>query len=400
MTEHWFKMVLIEIHSTVAWLPPSVTSLIMLCLVAFVATMFGRAITSILPTLPGLRRIPVIKHVVAQLQNYVRVLLMIVSASAVLPAMQGFSTDTKEFLAKSFACLFIMTLGFGVIRAFHLGTSKYLERMTRLKGNDDILVRSHQTQIRVLQRLVEFTFGVICIAAALMVFPAVRQYGVSLFASAGAASLVIGLSARTVFSNLIAGIQIAMTQPIRMEDMLILNGDWAWVEEISATYVVLRTWDRRRYIVPISYFLENPFQNWTHSAPSLIGTVMLYVDYQTDVAAVRKIFFEELEKCPDWDKDQSQVGCQVTDSNASTVTIRLVAAADDANRMWNMCCMLREQMLARLRQEMPESLPRGRTAIVAPEPGSSPWPDHLVSPPISRPESGAWTGPDLTRKSA
>jgi small-conductance mechanosensitive channel len=400
MTEHWFKMALAEVHSTVAWLPPAVTSILMLCLVAFVAMMFGRAITGVLPTLPGLRRIPVIKYVVAQLRNYVRVLLMIVAASAVLPAMQGFSSTTEEFLAKSLACLFIMTLGFGIIRAFHLGANKYLERMTRMKGSNDILVRSHQTQFRILQRLVEFTFGVMFVAAALMVFPAVRQYGVSLFASAGAASLVIGLSARTVFSNLIAGIQIAMTQPIRMEDMLILNGDWAWVEEINATYVVLRTWDLRRYIVPLSYFLENPFQNWTHSAPSLVGTVMLYVDYQTDVSAVRKMFLEELEKCPDWDKDQSQVGCQVTDSNANTVTIRLVAAAGDANRMWNMCCMLREQMLARMRKEMPESLPRGRTALVAPEPGTSPWPDSLISPLVNRPGSGAWTGPDLAKKSA
>ncbi|GBR05659.1 mechanosensitive ion channel protein MscS [Acetobacter oeni] len=398
MGQHWYTTLVSELRVTVDWLPPPIASVLLLCLVAFIAMMFGRVITSAIPRLPGLRRITVIHDIADNLRNYVRGLLMIIAASAALPATEGFSPTTDYVLGKTFACLFIMTLGFGIIRAFRLGTNRYLERITRRESVDDIVVRSHQTQIRVLRRLIEITFGVVVVAAALMVFPAVRQYGISLFASAGAASLVIGLSARSVFSNLIAGIQIAMTQPIRMEDMLILNGDWAWVEEINATYVVLRTWDRRRYIVPISYFLENPFQNWTHSSPSLIGTVFLWLDYQTPVSRVREIFYEELAKCPDWDKDRSQTGCQVSDSSTNSITLRLIAAAADANGMWNLCCDIRERILERLRHEMPETLPRGRTAIVPGTPDESAWPASLISPPVNRPDQGAYKGPDISGK--
>ncbi|MDG6095583.1 mechanosensitive ion channel family protein [Acetobacter sp. AN02] len=400
MAEHWYRSTLTELSTTIAWLPPSVASTIILIVVAFIALVSGGAITGILPLLPGLRRIPLIRDVAFSLKNHVRVLMMLLALIAALPVMQGYSDATLYTLSRSFACLFILTLGFGLIRAFRLGVNKYRDRITRLKGTEDISARSHQTQIRVLHRLGEFTFGVIVVATALMMFPAVRQYGVSLFASAGAASLVIGLSARTVFSNLIAGIQIAFTQPIRIEDMLILNGDWAWVEEINATYVVLRTWDRRRYIVPISWFLENPFQNWTHSAPSLVGTVMLALDYHADISAVRRIFDEEIEKCPGWDGDRGNTACQVTDINTHSINIRMIAATVNAGMMWNMCCALRERMLTRLRAEMPECLPRGRTALVSAEPGEAPWPDRLISPPVNRPETGPWTGPDITRKSA
>ncbi|WP_084490671.1 mechanosensitive ion channel family protein [Asaia astilbis] len=381
------------------WLPPSLASTLLLCAAALIALLFSRLITEALPRLPGLKRIASIHETIARLRNHVRLLLMIVAASAALPAATGFAPSTSAFLGHFFAFAFIMTIGFGLIKAFRFGTDKYLERIGNRAGVDDITVRSHKTQIRILRRLIEITVGVITVGAALMVFESVRQYGVSLFASAGAASLVVGLSARPALSNLIAGIQIAITQPIRMEDMLILNGDWAFVEEINATYVVLRTWDRRRYIVPIAYFLENPFQNWTHSSPSLIGSLFLWLDYQTPVDEVRRIFNEELAKAPNWDKDMSSVGCQVADSNAQVISIRLIAGAKDAGGMWNLCCDLRERMLKRLREELPQSLPRGRTAIVPGTPEEPAWPDSLLSPPINHPMSGGqYSGPDIRPK--
>ncbi|GBQ13185.1 hypothetical protein AA21291_1420 [Swaminathania salitolerans LMG 21291] len=382
------------------WLPPALASTLLLVAAALIALLFSRLITEALPRLPGLKRIAFIHETIARLQNHIRVLLMIVAASAALPATTGFAPSTTQFLGHFFAFSFIITIGFGLIKAFRFGTDKYLDRIANREHVDDITVRSHQTQIRILRRLIEITFGVITVAAALMVFESVRQYGLSLFASAGAASLVVGLSARPALSNLIAGIQIAITQPIRMEDMLILNGDWAYVEEINATYVVLRTWDRRRYIVPIAYFLENPFQNWTHSSPSLIGSLFLWLDYQTPVETVRKFFLEELEKSTDWDHDMGSVGCQVVDSNATVISIRLIAGANDANCMWNLCCDLRERMLKRLREELPQSLPRDRTAIVPGTPDSPAWPDSLVSPPVNRPAPGSqYDGPDIRPRS-
>jgi Mechanosensitive ion channel len=376
-----------ELREWFVWMPPALSSFLILVVAAMIALAFSRLITDAIPRLPGVRRIPAIALVVSRLRPWMRLLLMIMAASAALPATVGLSSETYQALAKLFGVAFILTVGFGLIRAFQIATDSYLGRMSRRDDVDDISVRSHQTQIRVLRRLIGIAVGVITVGAALMTFDTVEKYGVSLFASAGAASLVVGLSARPALTNLLAGIQIAITQPIRMEDMLIINGDWAYVEEINATYVVLRTWDKRRYIVPISYFLENPFQNWTHSSPALVGSVFLWLDYQTPMDKLRAILDEEIRHCPDWDGET--LGCQVADSNAQVISIRIIAGAAGANPMWNVCCDIRERVLARLRAEYPECLPRGRTALVPGAPGEGAWPDDLVSPPVQRPGSGA-----------
>lgn len=405
MIEHSYVNSMSQVGRGLDWLPSPLGSILVLVFAAAIAVLFSRAITEALPRLPGLRRIEFIHAIVARLRTTIRNFLILIAASAALQATTGFSPATVVFLQQTFLCLFILNLGFGIIKTFRLLTDQYLNKISAREHIDDITARSHQTQIRVLRRLIEISFGVLTVASSLMVFHSVQKFGVSLFASAGAASLIVGLSARPALTNLLAGIQIAITQPIRMEDMLILNGDWAWVEEINATYVVLRTWDRRRYIVPISYFLENPFQNWTHSSPSLICSVFLWLDYQTPVARLREMYLEELAKCPDWDKDKSAVGCQIADINAQVISIRLIAAAVDANGMWNLGCDIRERLLERLRVEMPECLPRGRTAIVpgAPDQGGWPeglmssgaWSDERISPSINRPQTGAYRGPNM-----
>lgn len=381
---HWFN-----------WLPAPVASTLLLCFAASLAFLFIRVIMQGLPRLPGIRRIPGVHTVTSQLGTYIRFLLMLIFAGAALPAATGLSSETTHLLAKLFLFLFIVILGFGIIRAFRLATDAYLLHISQRSQIDDIAARSHQTQIKVLRRLIEIVFGVITVGAALMVFDAVQRYGVSLFASAGAASLVVGLSARPALTNLLAGIQIAVTQPIRMEDMLILNGDWAWVEEINATYVVLRTWDKRRYIVPISYFLENPFQNWTHSSPALTGSVFLWLDYRTPMDRIRTILNEEITHCTQWDGDRKGVACQVADSNAEVMSVRIIAGAADAGSMWDLCCALRERMLHRIHQDMPEAFPRRRTTMVGDGPDGAAWPDSLLSPPVNRPDSGAYAGPNL-----
>jgi len=388
---HWFD-----------WLPAPIASILLLLAAALIAALFSRLITDAIPRIPGARRVLLLQEMIAQLRPMIRLLLMIIAASAALPAAIGLSSDTIHVLARLFGVAVILLIGFGLIRAFRIATDGYLARIAMRATADDITTRSHQTQIRVLRRLIEITLGVITVAAALMTFDAVRQYGVSLFASAGAASLVVGLSARPALSNLIAGIQIAITQPIRMEDMLILNGDWAWVEEINATYVVLRTWDKRRYIVPIAYFLENPFQNWTHSSPALIGSVFLWLDYRTPMAKVRAILDEVIRTCPDWDQEPANYGCQVADSNAEVISIRIIAGAANAGGMWNLCCDIREKVLARIQEELPECLPRTRTAMVPGAPGESAWPVDRIAPPVNMPGNGPgngqYRGPDMGGK--
>ncbi|MXV45071.1 mechanosensitive ion channel [Saccharibacter sp. 17.LH.SD] len=385
MTQNYATDQVSKLTGHLAWLPAPVSSTIIMVLAAWIAQLFSKFIINTLPKLPVLNRLRWINAIVKRLRFNIRSFLMIIAALAVLPGT-SFSYDTKQFLFHLFICLFIINTGFSIILIFQVVTDKYLSRIDSKENVDDITARSHKTQIRILRRLLEISFGVLTVASALMTFDAVQKFGVSLFASAGAASLIVGLSARPALTNLISGIQIAITQPIRMEDMIILYGDWAYVEEINATYVVLRTWDRRRYIVPISYFLETPFQNWTHSSPSLLGTVFLKLDYRAPVKKIRAMFMEEIAKCPDWDQQKSSLSFQVTDSGADGIAVRIVAGAANSDRMWDMCCDVRERMLGRIQEEIPEALPRGRTALVEDAPSKGILPKDLFGPQGKSPD--------------
>jgi small-conductance mechanosensitive channel len=168
----------------------------------------------------------------------------------------------------------------------HIGAAICLRRY-RLDSEDNLLARKHNTQVRVLLRSADVLLIIITVGAMLMTLPEVRQYGISLLTSAGVAGIVVGLAARPVLSNLFAGVQIAMAQPIRIEDGVVVEGEFGNVEEITSTYVVVRLWDLRRMILPLTYFIEKPFQNWSREADAMIGTVMLYVDYRALVAAIR-----------------------------------------------------------------------------------------------------------------
>ena len=174
--------------------------------------------------------------------------------------------------------------------------------------------------MRILLRAGEVLVVLVTIGAALMTFEPVRQYGVSLFASAGLAGIVAGLAARSVLSNLIAGVQLAMTQPIRIDDAVIVEKEWGAIEEITSTYVVVRLWDWRRMIVPLSYFIEKPFQNWRRESSSLIGTVMLYVDYRAPVGIIRDKLREIVQASKNW--DGGVVNLQVTDARETTIELR------------------------------------------------------------------------------
>jgi small-conductance mechanosensitive channel len=192
----------------------------------------------------------------------------------------------------------------------------------------------------------------------------VKQYGVSLFASAGAAGLVVGLAARPLLSNLIAGVQIAVTQPIRIEDAVIIENEWGWVEDIASTYVVIRLWDWRRMVVPLAYFIERPFQNWTRDAASLIGSIILHVDYAADVPKIRERLGRVVQESKLW--DGAVVNLQVVDTNARTMELRALVSARNAPQAWDLRCEMREKLVAFLQAEMPEALPRDRADVALP----------------------------------
>ncbi len=223
---------------------------------------------------------------------------------------------------------------------------------------DNLDARRILTQTRVLSRTAMFLIGVVGLAAMLMTFPGIRQIGASLLASAGLAGLVAGLAARPVLSNMLAGLQIAIAQPIRIDDVLIVEGEWGRVEEITGTYVVVRIWDERRLVVPLQYFIEKPFQNWTRSSSSLIGTVYLWVDYRLPLAPLRA----ELERlCRGSDKwDQRVVVLQVTDANERAMQLRALVSSANSGNNWDLRCLVREGLIAFIGREHPDALPRLR----------------------------------------
>jgi len=236
-----------------------------------------------------------------------------------------------------------------------------LMRGHRIDVSDNLVARRIHTQVRVLGRTVSIVIGVVGVAAALMTFPAVRQVGTSLLASAGIAGLAVGLAARPLIANLIAGIQIALTEPIRIDDVVIVEGEWGRVEEFTATYVVIRIWDDRRLVVPLGFFLENPFQNWTRKTADILGTVFLYLDYEVPVPRIREELERLVQDDPAWDGRVQVV--QVTDTTPEGIKVRLLVSAGDAGKAWDLRCRVREGMIDFLQREYPESLPRTRVTV-------------------------------------
>jgi small-conductance mechanosensitive channel len=258
---------------------------------------------------------------------------------------------------------FIIFLGWSAITIVNTASEIYLRRA--LSGSEDsLLSRKLLTQVRLLRRTLVFGLGFLTLSAILMTIPSVRQYGVSLFASAGVAGLAVGLAARPVLSNLIAGVQLAIAQPIRLGDEVLLEGEFGTVEEIQTTYVVIRLWDWRRMVVPLSYFMEKPFQNWTRQSSSILGSVFWYVDYATPIDEVRAKFLKLLQDSPLWD---GQVGVlHVTDAKETTIQIRGLMSAGSSGASSDLRNEIREKLIAWLLETYPQSLPRTRTEVITP----------------------------------
>jgi small-conductance mechanosensitive channel len=203
----------------------------------------------------------------------------------------------------------------------------------------------------------------------LMVFDSVRQFGASILASAGIAGIVVGFAAQKSIATLLAGFQIALTQPIRVDDVVIVENEWGRIEDITLTYVVVRIWDLRRLVVPITYFIEQPFQNWTRSSADILGTVFLHVDYSMPLDALRAELTRILTASPYWDGKVNVL--QVTEAREQTLQIRALASAADASLAWDLRCEIRERLVSFVQRNYPESLPRLRFDAAPSAPGSA-----------------------------
>ncbi len=286
--------------------------------------------------------------------------LVLAAVSAMLP-VAPLPEGASNFIAHVLGAAVVVVLGWSVMNTMDLFADLYLSRIHFEADGNNLIARKQITQVGILRTAIRTLLVVLTVGLALMTSHAVRQYGVSLFASAGAAGLVVGLAARPLLSNLLAGIQIALTQPIRVEDSVIVQGEWGWIERIGSTYVVIRIWDLRRLIVPLSYFIQQPFQNWTHSSADLMGTVMLYVDYSVPVTKVREKLRDVVKENPKW--DGKVAGVQMTDLPNASVELRLLVSARNAGVLWDLRCDVREAMVNWLVREYPEALPRRRLEV-------------------------------------
>jgi small-conductance mechanosensitive channel len=224
---------------------------------------------------------------------------------------------------------------------------------------DNLQARRIHTQTRVLSRVAMSVAVVIGAAFVLMTFPGARQIGANLLASAGVVSVIVGLAARSVFSNLLAGLQIALAQPIRIDDVLVVEGEWGRVEEITATYVVLRIWDQRRLIIPLQWLIEHPFQNWTRTDAGIIGTVLLWVDLGTPLEALRAEAQRLCEISEHWDGRLCKL--QVVEASERAMQLRVLVTSASSGQNWDLRCEVREGLLAFVQAQQPAAVPRLRT---------------------------------------
>lgn len=250
---------------------------------------------------------------------------------------------------------------------------------------DNLGARRIRTQTKVLTRTAAGVILLVGGALMLMTLPGVRQVGASLLASAGVVGIVAGFAARPVLGNLIAGLQIGLSQPIRIDDVVIVENEWGVIEEITGTYVVVRIWDQRRLVVPLQYWVEKPFQNWTRQSAELIGTVFLWVDYRMPLQPLRDALQRVCEASPDWDRRFCLL--QVTDANERAMQLRALVTAASASKAWDLRCHVRESLLDFMQREFAQYLPRLRA-------------EAAVQPRVSQPRESAGSEPDAVGAAA
>ena len=226
---------------------------------------------------------------------------------------------------------------------------------------NNLAARRIRTQANIFRRIAAFIVGAIAAALILMKIPGVENVGASLLASAGIAGIVVGVAARPVLSNLLAGLQIALTQPIRLDDVVIVEGEWGRIEEITNTYIVVRIWDLRRLVVPLSYFIEKPFQNWTRQSAELLGTVFINADYTLPVEEARAELHRILQASGMWDGKVWNL--QVVEATEHAVQLRALMSAPDASNAWDLRCHVRERLIEYIQRHYPDCLPRARAEI-------------------------------------
>jgi small-conductance mechanosensitive channel len=294
------------------------------------------------------------------------IILMVIriGSAATLPE----DSETAKSLNHIVGILLIAAIAWLLIKSMSI-LQEYITKQYEVDVKDNLKARKIHTQFRVLKRLGTIIICIITLALILMTFPKIRQLGTTILASAGIIGIVIGFAAQKTIGTFIAGLQIAFTQPIRVDDVVIVENEWGRIEEITLTYVVVRIWDLRRLIVPITYFIEKPFQNWTRVTADILGTVYLYVDYTVPFDSIRKELQRILDVSDLWDKKVCVL--QVTNTTDRTVELRALMSAPDASTAWSLRCEVREKLVDFIQKKYPNALPRLRAEMNPIEPVKS-----------------------------
>lgn len=288
-----------------------------------------------------------------------RVVVPVLGMIFALPALD-LPNDYSDMVARGSSILIILTIAWILIQAVSLGERAVLLKHD-IKAADNLEARKIYTQVHVLAKAAYVLIAIFTAASVLMLFEQVRQFGTSLLASAGVIGIVVGFAAQRTIANLFAGLQVALTQPIRLDDVVIVEGEWGRIEEITLTYVVVKIWDDRRLVVPLSYFIEKPFQNWTRNSANILGSIFVWADYSINVDELRPVVEQIVKDCTDWDKRFWNL--QVTDTNERAMQLRVLATAADASKAWNLRCEIREKLLSFIQTRQREHLPKVRALM-------------------------------------
>ncbi len=287
------------------------------------------------------------------------ILLLLHAAALTVIGMNLFSWEYLSVVKKVITASLYFAIAWLVIVLLDIGKMILIRHLQ--SRDNQLRVRTLITQLDIFEKIISAIVLFIATAAAFMNFEPIKQLGVSLFASAGIASVIVGLAAQRFISGIIAGIQIALTRPIRLDDMVVVENEWGWIEEINLTYVVVRTWDKRRLIVPASHFTDKPFQNWSRLSSEILAPVYIHTDYTVNVDHIREEVTRLLKDNALWDRQTNVV--QVTNALADTMEIRVLASAKDGPTAWNLRVFLREKIIDFIRRTTPEALPRTRVHI-------------------------------------
>lgn len=331
--------------------------------IALAALAIGRVVASL--ALAGLRRWAtrtenrIDDSIATHLGRPIRWLLPLIALELVMPIL-GLKKNFEDGIQHALLVLIIIGAGWFLGKLVSV-LEDVVERRFDVQSADNLDARTVQTRVRVFHNVAVFAISVLTLAFVLMTFEAVRQVGAGLLASAGVAGVVLGFAAQRSIATIFAGIQLALSQPIRIDDVVVVEGEWGRIEEIHLTYVVVRIWDLRRLVLPVSHFIDRPFQNWTRTSAEVLGTVMLYCDYSVPVADIRAEVERIVSASKHWDGKVWSL--QVTDSSERTMHLRALFSAKNSGDQWNLRCELREKLIAYLQKNHPRALPRVRAEL-------------------------------------